>query len=145
MKRNLQFFYSSSVKKLQIEMPKSNSLILDAQSAGMFSVHFIHDYFKLLINYINRYFHEVLCALVKLHFIVVQLPDASTFSSDHIMDNPKFAPYFSSCMGAFDSTYVDMYVLAIDQPHYQNKKQGLSQNVLAVCNFEIEFTYILPG
>jgi hypothetical protein len=29
------------------------------------------------------------------------------------------------------------------QPKYQNKKGFLSQNVLAVCNFDMEFVYIL--
>lgn len=76
--------------------------------------------------------------MVKLHLAVVHLPDASTLASDHIMDNSKFATYFSNCMGALDGTHIDMHLSAIDQ-------QGLSQNVLAVCNFEMEFTYILPG
>jgi hypothetical protein len=31
------------------------------------------------------------------------------------------------------------------QPRYRNRKGTLSQNVLAVCNFEMEFVYILAG
>ena len=61
------------------------------------------------------------------------------------MNNPKFAPYFSNCLGALDGTHVDMHLPAVNQPCYRNKKQGLSQNVLAVCNFEMEFTFVLPG
>lgn len=61
------------------------------------------------------------------------------------MNNPKFAPYFSNCLGALDGTHVDMHLPITDQPRYRNRKQGLSQNVLAVCNCEMEFTYILPG
>ena len=61
------------------------------------------------------------------------------------MNNPKFAFYFNNCMGVLDSTYVDMHIPAKNQLHYRNRKQRLSQNVLAMCNFEMEFTYILPG
>ena len=90
-------------------------------------------------------FHKILRALVKLHLTVVYLLDASTPPSDHIMGNPKFAFYFSNCLEVFNGIYVDMHFSAIDQPWYQNRKQRPSQNVLAVCNFEMEFTYILPG
>jgi hypothetical protein len=31
------------------------------------------------------------------------------------------------------------------QPRYRNRKGTLSQNVLAVCNFELQFVYILAG
>jgi hypothetical protein len=31
------------------------------------------------------------------------------------------------------------------QPKYRNRKGFLSQNVLAVCNFDMEFMYILAG
>jgi DDE superfamily endonuclease len=31
------------------------------------------------------------------------------------------------------------------QPRYRNRKGTLSQNILAVCNFEMEFVYILAG
>lgn len=59
---------------------------------------------------------------MKLHFTVVKLPDASTPSSDHIVDNLKFASYFSNCMRVFDSTHINMHFLEINQPHYQNRK-----------------------
>ena len=31
------------------------------------------------------------------------------------------------------------------QPRYRNRKGTLSQNILAVCNFNIIFVYILAG
>jgi hypothetical protein len=31
------------------------------------------------------------------------------------------------------------------QPRYRNRKGTLSQNILAVCNFEMRFVYILAG
>jgi hypothetical protein len=32
-----------------------------------------------------------------------------------------------------------------DQPRYRNRKGTLSQNVLAVCDFDMRFLYILSG
>jgi hypothetical protein len=31
------------------------------------------------------------------------------------------------------------------QPRYRNRKGTLSQNILAVCNFDMQFVYILAG
>jgi hypothetical protein len=31
------------------------------------------------------------------------------------------------------------------QPRYRNRKGTLSQNVLAVCNFDMRFVYVLAG
>ena len=33
----------------------------------------------------------------------------------------------------------------VDQDRFRNRKGTLSQNVLAVCNFDLAFVYILPG
>lgn len=38
-----------------------------------------------------------------------------------------------------------MLIPNVLQPRYRNRKGTLSQNVLAVCNFEMEFVYILAG
>lgn len=34
---------------------------------------------------------------------------------------------------------------ASDAPIYRNRKGRISQNVLAACNFDLEFIYILSG
>jgi hypothetical protein len=38
-----------------------------------------------------------------------------------------------------------MHILLELQPRYRNRKGTLSQNVLAVCNFDMHFVYILAG
>jgi hypothetical protein len=38
-----------------------------------------------------------------------------------------------------------MLIPTLLQPRYRNRKGTLSQNVLAVCNFEMQFVYILAG
>ena len=75
----------------------------------------------------------------------VKLPNTTTPQSDRISDNPKYTPYFDDCLGALDGTHIGAHVLQKDQARYRNRKGELSQNVLAVCNFDLEFTYILAG
>jgi hypothetical protein len=76
---------------------------------------------------------------------VVILPTTDTFISPRILDNPKYATYFTDCIGALDGTHIDVHLPPQDQARYRNRKGHLSQNVLAACNFELQFTYILSG
>ena len=48
-------------------------------------------------------------------------------------------------MGALDGTHIAAWVPTSQAPAYQNCKGWHSQNVLAVCDFNLEFTYILAG
>jgi hypothetical protein len=57
----------------------------------------------------------------------------------------KYSPYFSDCIGALDGTHIEMNIPLELQPRYRNRKGTLSQNVLAVCDFEMRFVYILAG
>jgi hypothetical protein len=54
-------------------------------------------------------------------------------------------PYFQDCIGALDGTHIGVHVSLAEQPRYRNRKGTLSQNVLAACNFDLSFVYILPG
>jgi hypothetical protein len=38
-----------------------------------------------------------------------------------------------------------MYIPLELQPQYRNRKGTLSQNILAICNFDMQFVYILAG
>lgn len=76
---------------------------------------------------------------------VVTLPTHDTPISPRILDNPKYATYFTDCIGALDGTHIDVHLPPQDQARYRNRKGHLSQNVLAACNFEMQFSYILSG
>ena len=76
---------------------------------------------------------------------VVTLPTHDTPTSSRILDNPKYATYFTDCIGALDGTHIDVHLPPQDQARYRNRKGHLSQNVLAACDFEMQFSYILSG
>jgi hypothetical protein len=87
----------------------------------------------------------VLQGLLELYKEVVNLPTSETPLASRIANNPKYATYFADCIGALDGTHIDVWVPPNDQARYRNRKGHLSQNVLAVCNFDMEFTYVLAG
>jgi hypothetical protein len=99
----------------------------------------------LLTIIIGSYFHEVLVTIIALHRHIITLPTDDTPPSLRITDDTKYARYFTDCLGALDRTHIDVHVPTTDQPRYRNRKGTLTQNVLGVYNFEIQFTYVLAG
>ncbi|KAL2525978.1 DDE Tnp4 domain-containing protein [Abeliophyllum distichum] len=49
------------------------------------------------------------------------------------------------CVGAIDGTHIPAMISGSDVSSYRNRHRSLSQNVLAACNFDLEFIYILSG
>jgi hypothetical protein len=90
-------------------------------------------------------FHAVLDALLVLYPRFTSLLNAGTPLATRILDNPKYYPYFDNCLGALDGTHVSMHVPLEEQSQYRNRKGTLSQNMLAVCNFDMQFVFVLPG
>jgi DDE superfamily endonuclease len=101
-----------------------------------------------LLLYILTYiscFHEVITALNILYQSNCILPESNTPTASKILDNYQFASYFGDCLGALDGTHIEMHVPTVLQPRYQNRKGTISQNILAVCDFNMKFVYILAG
>ncbi|KAL0366162.1 UNVERIFIED_CONTAM: hypothetical protein Sradi_3506300 [Sesamum radiatum] len=49
------------------------------------------------------------------------------------------------CVGAIDGTLVPAWVPRVDQNRYRSRKGRLAQNVLAICDFDMNFTYVYAG
>jgi hypothetical protein len=62
-----------------------------------------------------------------------------------ISNNRNFSPYFNHCLGALDGTHIVANPSAQDRSRYRNCKGFLSQNVLAVCSFDMQFMYVHAG
>lgn len=75
----------------------------------------------------------------------VTLPNSDTPLASRITDDDRFFPYFKDCIRALDGTHIAVHVGLGEQARYRNRKGTLSQNVLAVCNFDLDFVYVLPG
>ncbi|XP_024011226.1 uncharacterized protein LOC112086501 [Eutrema salsugineum] len=64
---------------------------------------------------------------------------------EQISQSTRFYPYFKDCIGAIDGTHIYAMVKGHEKASYRNRKRFLSQNVLATCNFDLEFMYVLSG
>ncbi|XP_039130873.1 protein ALP1-like [Dioscorea cayenensis subsp. rotundata] len=58
--------------------------------------------------------------------------------------NPNWYPHFKDCVGLLDGTHVDASVPPLELPRFRGRK-GPTQNVLAVVNPDLKFTYVLAG
>jgi hypothetical protein len=94
--------------------------------------------------FLIRSFSEALNAIVAVGPEVIKLPDASIVPSE-IANNPKMMPFFKDCIGALDGTHIECKPPAKKAKPYRNRKGDLTQNVLAVCSFDLRFLYVLPG
>ncbi|XP_028771547.1 putative nuclease HARBI1 [Neltuma alba] len=93
---------------------------------------------------ISRHLHIVLMAIIELEEKFVVQPNGSTIPLE-IQNESKFFPYFKDCLGAIDGTHIRVKAPSIDAPRYHGRKEFPTQNVLAVCTFDLKFTYVLPG
>jgi hypothetical protein len=60
----------------------------------------------------------------------------------------QFSPYFDNCIGAIDGTHVPVVVPLSQVVQHTGRKGYTSQNVLAICDFDIRFTFVVarwPG
>ncbi|TXG70067.1 hypothetical protein EZV62_005002 [Acer yangbiense] len=93
---------------------------------------------------ISRHFHRVLRSIISLEDQFLQQPTGSNVSLE-VRSSNRFYPYFKDCVGAIDGTHVRVKVSRDDAPRYCGRKGYPTLNVLAVCSFDLKFTYILPG
>ncbi|KAK2641240.1 hypothetical protein Ddye_023003 [Dipteronia dyeriana] len=49
------------------------------------------------------------------------------------------------CIGAIDGTHIPTMVMRHDSSSFRDRHGNISQNILAACNFDLEFMYILAG
>ncbi|CEO96901.1 DDE Tnp4 domain-containing protein [Plasmodiophora brassicae] len=93
---------------------------------------------------ITRCFNEVLRALVAISSDVISLPDPGRIPGE-IRRNRKWYPYFKDCLGALDGTHIPCRPPKDRERPFRNRKSFVSQNVLAVCSFNLRFLYVLAG
>ncbi|XP_004964755.1 protein ALP1-like isoform X1 [Setaria italica] len=105
----------------------------------------VEDRFVRSLETISRTFDKVLGTVLKLavHNIRPQDPEFKTVHKRLL--NPRFAPYFNNCIGAIDGTHVPVVVPSEKVMQYTNRHGYTSQNVLAICDFDMRFTFVVSG
>ena len=72
-------------------------------------------------------------------------PTAATKVPTAVRRNPKFYPFFKTCVGAIDGTHISVEVSTGDRARYRDRNGNLTINVLAACTFDLMFCYVLSG
>ncbi|KAH6835152.1 hypothetical protein C2S53_003637 [Perilla frutescens var. hirtella] len=84
---------------------------------------------------ISKHFNSVLKALLKLHTILLVKPQP--IADDSTNDRWKFFKGYD--------TYIPVKVLQSDKARYRNMKGNVTVNMLAVCDQNMNYVYILTG
>ena len=64
---------------------------------------------------------------------------------DRISGDARYAGYFDDCVGALDGTHVRCSLAGEVPGPWRDRKGELSQNILAVVGFNMQFQYVLAG
>lgn len=103
------------------------------------------DRFERSVSTISRKFHEVLDCVDRMAGDYIR-PHDPTFTQVHEkIRQQRFWPHFKNAIGAIDGTHIPVLVAAKDKQKYTNRKGYTSQNVLAICDFDLRFTFAVPG
>ncbi|XP_038693712.1 protein ALP1-like [Tripterygium wilfordii] len=97
---------------------------------------------------ISRLFHKVLLAVLKLSKDIIQPRGNSLHETPRYIREHSKISYricFKDCIGALDGTHISAMVGPENRQRYIGRKGVATQNVLAVCDFDMMYTYISAG
>jgi hypothetical protein len=95
------------------------------------------------LDTVSRKFGEVLEAMVSFAQTIIKPKDPS-FSNVH-PNLRHLSPYFDGCIGAIDGTHIQVSVRQTAHDDFINTKGFTSQNVMAVCDMDMRFTFVAAG
>ena len=89
--------------------------------------------------------HQVATVMITCKNLLIVPPTLLDPIPLKISSSRKFSPYFDNCVGVLNGTHIHAVVPPDDRKAFRNRKKTISQNVLAVANFDMIFTYVLAG
>jgi hypothetical protein len=90
-------------------------------------------------------FHEVLRCLRKLARDNIKPRDPNFTIEHERLKEDRFWPYFKSAIGAIDGTHIPVVVPTKEVITHTCRHGYTSQNVLAMCDFDMRFIYVVAG
>jgi hypothetical protein len=61
------------------------------------------------------------------------------------LQSPRFCPHFDNCIGVIDGTHIPVVVPSSKWLQHVGRYGYTTQNVLAVCDFDMGFTFAVAG
>ncbi|XP_059301778.1 uncharacterized protein LOC132053679 [Lycium ferocissimum] len=106
----------------------------------------IQDIFQHSGETIHRHFHSVLKAVCKLARDIIQPhPNYNDGCDAHKPCKQRYLPFFKDCIGAIDGTHVKARLPQGQEIPYIRRKGYPTQNILAVVDFNMCFTFAWAG
>ncbi|KAG8483114.1 hypothetical protein CXB51_022032 [Gossypium anomalum] len=95
---------------------------------------------------ISRHFAIVLEKVSRMATDLIA-PEDPFFSSipEQIRNDSRYMPHFKDCIGAIDGTHIAAILPPNEQVPYIGRKGIPTQNVMAVCDFNMCFTFVMAG
>ncbi|XP_050877618.1 uncharacterized protein LOC127081403 [Lathyrus oleraceus] len=132
-----------SSKRMGVEEMVAMFLVVVGHGVGN---RMIQERFQHSGETVSRHFHRVLRACLKLSMKYIK-PEDPTFHDCHskIKNDQRYWPFFKNAIGAIDGTHVSCVVNANEQTRYIGRKGYPTQNIMAVCDWNMCFTFVLAG
>jgi hypothetical protein len=109
---------------------------------GPQSIRQVENRFERSTETINRKFNHVLNCLNRLADNIK--PKDPQFSTVHSrLQEARFCPYFHGAIGAIDETYIPIVVPSSVTITHFGRHRETTQNVLAVCDFNMRFIFVV--
>jgi hypothetical protein len=101
--------------------------------------------FERSLGTCSNKFDKVLDSVMKLATDIIRSKDPEFITVHRRLQSPRFDPYFDNCIGAIDETHVPVIVPTEKVVQYTGRKGITTQNVLALCDFDMRFTFVVAG
>ncbi|CAM0913236.1 unnamed protein product [Alopecurus aequalis] len=132
---------------------RETSNMCSEEALGMFlwtvgspqSVSQVQNRFKRSTETINRKFNHVLKCLNLLAEDIIRPVDPRFRDVHKRLQDARFCPHFNNAIGAIDGTHVPVIVTAKDMINHVDRHGYATQNVMAVCDFDMRFISVVAG
>jgi hypothetical protein len=105
----------------------------------------VENHFSRSLETIHRKFQMVLNCLCKLGKDNIKPVDRNFTDVHPKIQDPRFWPHFKGAIGAIDGSHIPVEVPAEEQVNHTGRHGYTSQNLLAICDFDLRFTFVVAG
>jgi hypothetical protein len=132
---------------------KSTTRMSAVEALGLFlwivgapqSMRQAEDHFVRSTETCSRKFEKVLHSVSKLAAEIIRPLDPEFSTVHQRLQSLQFSPYFDNCIGEIDGTHIKVVVPTNKVTQHMGRKGYTSQNMMAVCDFDMGFTFVVAG
>jgi hypothetical protein len=105
----------------------------------------VENHFSRSLETIHRKFKMVLDCLYRLGKDNIKPVDRNFTEVHPRLQDPRFWPHFKGAIDAIDGSHIPIEVPEEEKVNHTEKHGYTSQNLLAICDFDLRFTFLVAG